>query len=141
MPLGHRDCKSAARKGQLETLKYAHEHGCPWDKKTCWAAADGGDLEVLKYLHEHECPWDKVTYWAAAEGGHLEVLKYAHENGCPGWNENLYHELCDIVERRLRSRNTKYQKNRVSAEKKEVYKGILLYVKDTHNQSISISYY
>ena len=85
---------------------------------------------MLKYLHEHECPWDKVTYWAAAVGGHLEVLKYAHENGCPGWNENLYHELCDIVERRLRSRNSKYQKNRVSAEKKEVYKGILLYVKE-----------
>ena len=61
---------------------------------------------MLKYLHEHECPWDKVTYWAAAVGGHLEVLKYAHENGCPGWNENLYQELCDIVESRLLSRNT-----------------------------------
>ena len=85
---------------------------------------------MLKYAHEKGCSWNSKTCECAAEGGHLEVLKYAHENGCPGWNENLYHELCDIVERRLRSRNSKYQKNRVSAEKKEVYKGILLYVKE-----------
>ena len=87
-------------------------------------------MEVVVWLRENNYPWGWRICEAAAEGGHLEVLKYAHENGCPGWNENLYHELCDIVERRLRSRNTKYQKNRVSAEKKEVYKGILLYVKE-----------
>ena len=25
--------------GQLECLKYAHEHGCPWDEETCDDAA------------------------------------------------------------------------------------------------------
>ena len=64
-------------------MRYAHEHGCPWNNNTCWAAARGGHLEVLRYAHEHGCPWDKETCSYAAEGGHLEVLRYAHEHGCP----------------------------------------------------------
>ena len=27
------DCEEAAANGQLECLKYAHEHGCPWDER------------------------------------------------------------------------------------------------------------
>ena len=34
---GH--ARLAAENGQLEILKYAHEHGCPWDKATCRLAA------------------------------------------------------------------------------------------------------
>ena len=29
------DVRDAAENGQLECLKYAHEHGCPWDEQTC----------------------------------------------------------------------------------------------------------
>ena len=44
-------------------LRYAHEHGGPWDEVTCERAAEGGQhhLEVLRYAHEQGCPWDEGT--------------------------------------------------------------------------------
>ena len=45
----------------LNWLKYAHENGSPWNKRTCKNAAEGGSLECLKYLHENGCPWDENT--------------------------------------------------------------------------------
>ncbi len=69
--------------GHLDCLKYAHEHGCPWDPTTTRAAAHNGYLECLKYAHENGCPWDPQTTWAAACYGNLECLKYAHKQGCP----------------------------------------------------------
>ena len=42
------------------------------------------DLECLKYAHENGCPWDKKTCSEAALNGHLECLQYAHENGVLG---------------------------------------------------------
>jgi len=76
-------CQTAAYNGDLESLKHAHEHGCPWDENTCSYAAWNGQLGCLKYAHEHGCPWNKETCAFAADGGHLECLKYAHEQGCP----------------------------------------------------------
>ena len=77
-------CFYAASNGHLECLKYAHEHGCPWDEKTCMDAADGGHLDCLKYAHENGCPWNTSTCSFAAKNGHLECLKYACAHGCPG---------------------------------------------------------
>ena len=79
-------CKFAAMNGHLECLKYAHENGFPWNKQTCEYAAMHGHLECLKYAHENGCPWDRMTCNNAAYMGRIECLKYAHENGCP-WNE------------------------------------------------------
>ena len=45
-------CAYAAKHGQLEVLKWAHENGCPWDWRTCAFAADGGHLEALKCARE-----------------------------------------------------------------------------------------
>ena len=79
-------CQTAAKNGDLESLKHAHEHGCPWDENTCWSAATNGHLECLEYAHEQGCRWDETTCASAANYGHLECLKYAHERGCP-WDE------------------------------------------------------
>jgi hypothetical protein len=84
----------------LKVLKYAHEHGCPWDEWTCVEAAGKGHLEMGSTNvrmgcwtwtfgsthHEQGCPWDKVTCDNAVEYGLLKVLIYAHENECP-WGE------------------------------------------------------
>ena len=40
-------------------LKTFHADEREWDVRTCAAAARGGNLECLKYLHEHGCAWDK----------------------------------------------------------------------------------
>jgi hypothetical protein len=42
-------------------LRYALEHGCPWDEHTCAEAARGGHLDVLEYAREHGCPQDEPT--------------------------------------------------------------------------------
>ena len=75
-------CQTAAKNGDLESLKHAHEHGCRWDETTCACAAYSGHLECLKYAHERGCPWDEWTCLFAAENGHLECLKYACAHGC-----------------------------------------------------------
>ncbi|KAJ1618639.1 hypothetical protein T492DRAFT_916680 [Pavlovales sp. CCMP2436] len=79
-------CDMAAEGENLEVLRDAHEHGCKWDSDLCKYAAEEGHLEVLRYAHEHGCEWDSDTCKYAAQGGHLEVLRYAHEHGCP-WSE------------------------------------------------------
>ena len=77
----------AAKNGNLNCLKYAHENGCPWNKDTCHYASQNGHLNCLKYAHENSCSWNEKTCRRAAYNGHLDCLKYAHENGCK-WNKN-----------------------------------------------------
>ena len=79
-------CAYAADFGNLQSLQYAHEHGCPWDVSTCQAAAEYGHLDCLRYARENGCPWNEVTCAHAASNGHLDCLRYAREHGCP-WNE------------------------------------------------------
>jgi hypothetical protein len=66
-------------------LRWAREHGCPWDEPTCINAAERGHLDVLRWAREHGCPWDERTCTYASYRGHLEVLRWAKEQGCP-WN-------------------------------------------------------
>jgi len=53
----------------------------------CSLAAWGGHIEVVRWAREHGCPWDRWTTDNAARGGHLEVLRWAQERDCP-WNES-----------------------------------------------------
>ncbi|CAL6314005.1 unnamed protein product [Bathycoccus prasinos] len=70
----------AARRGNLEMVKYCVANECPVDEGACGLAADGGHLEVLKYLREEaKAPWDSGTAAWAAENGHLHILEYLVE--------------------------------------------------------------
>ena len=42
LALTPRICKSAAQANQLESLKWARDAGCEWNKSTCEAASEGG---------------------------------------------------------------------------------------------------
>jgi hypothetical protein len=79
-------CMNAAGNGHFEVLKWARENGYEWDFYTCANAAEKGNLEILKWARENGCDWHRITCSYAAANGHLEVLKYAHENGCD-WDE------------------------------------------------------
>ncbi len=48
----------AAKKGNLENMKWFKENGCPWDSNTFSIAAENGNLENMKWLKENECPWN-----------------------------------------------------------------------------------
>jgi len=51
-------CTLAAKKGSLQLLKYAHENGCQFNKKTWYAAVKADALECLEYLFANGCPQD-----------------------------------------------------------------------------------
>ena len=42
--------------GELEVLKWAREHGCPWDSDTCTYATVFGHTTLLRWAREHGCP-------------------------------------------------------------------------------------
>jgi hypothetical protein len=74
-------CAYAAQNGHLETVRFLHESGCPWDPTTiCIEAAVSGNLELLQFLKDQGCAFTDLAMNAAAELGHLETL---HEIGCP----------------------------------------------------------
>jgi len=68
----------AAAGGQLNVLRWAREHDCPWDWLTCFDAARGGHLAVLQWARAHGCPWHK---WACnvASRDHPETLAWVQQ--------------------------------------------------------------
>ena len=63
--------------GQLETLKWARENGCPWDEQTrgrawAWRRAVRGHLETLKWARENGAPWNEYARRFAASKGYVE---------------------------------------------------------------------
>ena len=70
----------AARKGNLEMLKYCFSNGCPCDEEeSCKQAAAGGHLDCLRFLVDKVEPsreTEKEAAMQAAGCGHLEILKY-----------------------------------------------------------------
>jgi len=64
--------------GHLAVLKWAREHGCPWDERTCWYAVHSlalpGHMEVLRWAREHGAPWDAATRDRAATKGYTDDL-------------------------------------------------------------------
>jgi hypothetical protein len=101
----------AARSGHLETVRFLHESGCPWDVDTICAdavkmgsiellqylkqqrcaftadvmraAALKDDLHMCQYLYAEQCPWTKSATEAAARCRHVDTLRWLLQQGCP----------------------------------------------------------
>lgn len=89
-------CCLAAKHGELECLRYLHEHGYVWGNTAIWAASHG-KISCLQYAHEHGCPWGDdlylyTTYMQYSIDDEYDILncvKYAYEHGCPVNRTNL----------------------------------------------------
>eukprot|EP00953_Heterococcus_sp_UTEX-ZZ885_P005095 3217-Heterococcus_DN1.PRE.1 len=65
----------AAESNQLPVVQFLHGQACPWDQTVSHAAARRGDLEMLQWAHEHGCPVDVDTILRiAASSGHIEMV-------------------------------------------------------------------
>ena len=73
-------CYTAACKGHLPCLIWAHKNGHWWGEAICSVAADRGYLQCLMWARENGCPWNKGTCASAAEKGHLDCLMWARKN-------------------------------------------------------------
>ena len=71
-------CWQVAATNKLEFLKWAREvKYCEWDEKAIAAAARKGNLEMLKYCFSNDCPCDeREACGQAAAGGHLDCLRF-----------------------------------------------------------------
>jgi hypothetical protein len=71
-------CYHVALTNKLELLKWAREmKKCDWDKKTINTAARKGNLEMLKYCFANDCPCDeKQSCCNAAATGYLDCLRF-----------------------------------------------------------------
>lgn len=67
----------------LECIKFLNDNGYHMVARTSIKAAKRGDLESLKYIQEFLGQWTEEMMEAAAQGGSLECLQYLHENNCP----------------------------------------------------------
>jgi hypothetical protein len=104
---------AAARRGDLEMLRWLKEQGCGWedgkdilcaavrsgnidmaawvkqqpgvvcDENTMAAAAGKGHTAICEFLHAEQCPWSPSACWAAASNGHVDTLRWLREHGCP----------------------------------------------------------
>ena len=89
-------CMQVAYTNKLELLKWAREEKkCEWDEKTINAAAKKGNMEMVKYCVANECPIDTHTCSNAAGGGHLECLKYLREEVKAPWDSDTAYLAAD----------------------------------------------
>lgn len=78
----------------FHVIKCAIKNGSPWFTHVpAMRIAFSGNLEFLKWARKHGCPWNATTCAYAASGGHLELLAWARENGCP-WDEKTCQFSC-----------------------------------------------
>jgi hypothetical protein len=67
----------AAEQGHLLMCMYLRSRQCPWDESVCEAATATDCADTLKWLHEHGCPWDlDRVCCAAASRGKTLVMEY-----------------------------------------------------------------
>ena len=89
-PFGKKEVfRWAAYRGDLETMKWAHENYFPMDVDTCNFAAAGGRLEALKWLRAISCPWDEDVFMHAGIYNYLELMQWAHAHGCPWYYQAI----------------------------------------------------
>ena len=99
-------CAGVAFTNKLELLKWAREvKHCKWDEETITVAARKANLEMLKYCFSNDCPYDEeASCKQAAAGGHLDCLRFLFDQVEPSRetekkaaHQAAYHGHMDIL--------------------------------------------
>jgi hypothetical protein len=78
-------CCAHGVEGGMKMMHYVRGLRCLFDERATETAARRGDLEALRYLHMSKAPWDSWTLVAALRADSLPCLhiQYAHMHGFP----------------------------------------------------------
>ena len=88
-PLHPHIVREAAKRGNLDALRWLRMKKAPFDKFAVSWAANSGQIETLKYLlDEIKVKLDPMMCARAAEGGELKALQTLHEAGVP-WDKRV----------------------------------------------------
>lgn len=69
--------RAVAKKGNIETLKWAHfELKCPWNEYAFYGAVLSDNQEMVKYLLEERCPYDLYDATRLAFGVSVEMIRF-----------------------------------------------------------------
>lgn len=73
------DASGTAGRGEIEVVRWLHEHGYRFSSSAMNQAAKQGFLAIVQYLHEH-CTEGCTTKAmdSAAASGHLDVVQFLH---------------------------------------------------------------
>eukprot|EP00953_Heterococcus_sp_UTEX-ZZ885_P040511 20698-Heterococcus_DN1.PRE.3 len=73
---------TAALFGRLNVCQYLRTLGCPWACLTSKFAAESGNLATLRWLIENGCPWDPHSLaLQTARSGSIECMEFIRNNG------------------------------------------------------------
>lgn len=77
----------------LETIKWLHSNGCPWNEHVCAHLVKRKNMERLQWVRDNGCPWDFRTFHSAIfktiyssipqRNPSLEIITYLVQNQCP----------------------------------------------------------
>lgn len=73
---------SAAKMGDLKSLRYVCENGCGLNEAVCIEAAKKGSYDCLQYAHKNGCTLSELVVSTLATNGHTRCLEYAIQNNC-----------------------------------------------------------
>jgi hypothetical protein len=81
---------SAASSGRFEMVRWlmGREKGGWASPSILRLAARRGDLEMLKWGREKGCPWTSGVYEDAGRAGRVDIMAWAKEEGCP-WDDDV----------------------------------------------------
>jgi hypothetical protein len=98
IPFTSKYCDKAAKSGNLDTLMWLRERGCPWSENIIYNICKGGNILMLEYVRkcfqknypELILPLSNKMTTLAARCNHYQMLKYLIEDGCPYGLDVLY---------------------------------------------------
>ncbi|CAL6355802.1 unnamed protein product [Bathycoccus prasinos] len=114
-------CWLVAETNKLEFLKWAREvKQCEWDERTTNKAARKGNLEMLKYCFSNGCPCDEEESCAqAAWLGHLDCLRFLFDKVKPSRDMERYAAQLAAAYGRINILKYVVEERKISEEVKE----------------------
>ena len=105
---------------ELEVFRWLVDQEAPWDKETaCIEAVEGGNVEVLKAARQHDCPWEGDETVVAVGNGDVAMLEWLVGNG-PAQHDLWYQPLYTLALSTKRPEVAAWIKGRLLTDAQEI---------------------